>query len=111
MIFVYTTCLILASGAFFDWWTVPIFAAAVAFWRLRRIWRAIPQAFLAGAVGWLLPALWMDAANSSLLSDKVARLFHAPGPWSALAATAVIGGLLAALGAFMGQRLRKLIAS
>jgi hypothetical protein len=110
MIFIYTCSLILALGHFLNWWVVPLLAGIVAFWRLRRLWRALPQAFLAGALGWMVPAIWKDAANGSLLSTKVSQLFHLPGAWGVLVSTALVGGVLAGLGAIMGQRLRKIFS-
>jgi hypothetical protein len=109
MILVYTMVLTWAGAWWLPWWWVALAAALVAFWRLRRLWRALPQAFLGGALAWFIPALWRDAANESLLSGRMAQLFHLPGSWGILFATAVGAGIMALTGAFIGQRLRKLI--
>ncbi len=107
MIFVFTLLLTWIGAWFFPWWWGAIAASLVAFWRLRRLWWLLPQAFVAGGVAWLLPALQMDLANASLLSSRLAHLFHLPGPQGMLLATAMAGGIIAALGAIAGQRMRK----
>lgn len=107
MIFIYTLALIWLGSWWLAWWWVPLAAALVSFWRLRRLWRAMPQAFTAGCLAWLLPVIWRDAANASQLSEKMAVLFHLPGTYGTLAVTGAVGGLLAVLGAISGQRLRK----
>lgn len=107
MIFVYSLILMALGAWWLPWWCLPIASGLVAFWRLRRLWRALPQAFMAGCLVWLIPAIWIDAANASTLSEKMADLFRLPGLYGTLAVTGALGGILAALGAFIGQRLRR----
>jgi len=109
MIFVFTLMLIWLGAWFFPWWWVPLAAALVAFWRLRSVWRLLPQAFFAGALAWFLPSLWKDFLNDSILSEKIAMLFYLHGHWSILGVTSVLAGMLALLGALSGQRLRRLL--
>jgi hypothetical protein len=56
-------------------------------------------------------ALWFDVRNDSLLSTRIAQLFHLPGPATLVAITGLIGGLTAGLGSLFGSSFRRFWAS
>ncbi len=101
----------LAGGPFFAWWWPVVPGLLAGFWRPARAARG----FLAGAFGgggaWLVAALWLDLRNDGLLSSRIAPLFHLPGSFGLLAATAIVGGITAGLGALLGARFRRFWSS
>jgi hypothetical protein len=68
-------------------------------------WRALVGGMLGGAVLWGGLAAWADAANTGILSARIAELFGASVAVLKVL-TAAIGALLAGLGCLLGDRLR-----
>ena len=68
------------------------------------------RAFLAGFLGvtlfWLSDILFKDAANSHLLSGRMAKLFHLPGYPMFIAVCVLLGALPAGLAALSAALLR-----
>lgn len=108
MRFVLTTVLIFLlafiAGLYLPWWSVAIaaFVAAVL------VQPKIGAGFLAGFLGifllWAVLAFWIDTANQSLLSHKIALLFPLQGSTLLLIlVTAFVGGLVGGFAAMAGS--------
>ncbi len=84
------------------WWAVvPI--GAVAGWLFPApALRSFSAAFAGGLLLWLLNAWLLDTANQGVMSARVGQLFLGLKGWQLLLITAVLGGLLPALGALTG---------
>ncbi len=97
------------AGLYLPWWSIAVAAFIVA--------ALIPQgaglSFLAGFTGifllWGVLAWWIDLQNSSILSQKIARVLPMGGSVvSLLLLTAFLGALVAGFAALTGSYLRKL---
>ncbi len=108
MKFLLTTLLIFLlsfiAGLYLPWWTV----AVVAFLSALLVQPKIGAGFLAGFLGvsllWAALAIWIDAANESLLSQKIAQLLYLGGSTQLLIlVTALAGGLVGGFAAMAGS--------
>lgn len=111
MKFLLTTILIFSlsfiAGIYLPWWAIAIvsFAAALL------VQPKIGIAFLAGFLGvfllWGALAFWIDTANESILSQKIALLFPLGGSTVLLIlVTALVGGLVGGFAAMAGSSIR-----
>lgn len=108
---VLTAVLAFLLQMFMPWWSIAIAAMAV------ELAMGAPKgyAFLSGFVGifilWLIKAYLMDAQNEHILSSKVAKVLPLGGSVALLlVVTALIGGLVGALGAATGREIKRAIA-
>src|SRR5690349_14650712 len=91
------------AGLYLPWWSISIIAFLSAF----LIQPPIGLGFLAGFTGvfllWALLAFWIDTANESILSHKIAQLFPLGGSSLLLImVTAFVGGLVGGFAAMGG---------
>lgn len=92
-------------GYILPFWSLAL-AAAIAGMLVRPgPWRALMGGLVGGAVLWGGLAAWADAANTGILSARIADLFGASVTVLKLI-TAAIGGVLGGLGCVLGDRLR-----
>jgi|SRR5579871_446454 len=105
-----TALLSFVSGLYLPWWGIAVAAFLVAV--------VIPLkhgiAFIAGFAGvfllWGGLAWWIDAANNSILSKKIALVLPLGGSIVLLILiTAFFGALVAGFAALAGSYLRKLV--
>lgn len=96
----------LACGVFFPWWWPAVPGLLAGFWRPARMARGFVASFVGGGLAWAVAALWFDVRNGGLLSARIAALFRLPGGAGLIAATALVGGVTAGLGALFGARFR-----
>jgi len=98
-----------AAGLYLPWWTIAIVAFIVA--------AAIPQqpgkAFLAGFIAlfllWAALSFFISSNNEHVLAHKVSLLIlKIDSPVLLVTATALIGAVVAGLGALSGSYLRKI---
>lgn len=111
MRFVLATLLIAVAsfiaGLYLPWWSIAIVAFLIAF----LVPQGIGRSFLSGFAGifllWGGLALWIDAANERILSQKIAQLFML-GSHSILLilVTALVGALVGGFAAMSGASLR-----
>ena len=94
------------GGYLFPWWWPALAAYAVGAWLRRRGSAACLQGFVGVGAAWAVAAGWRDLRNHHILAARMAALFHLPVPAAALAATALVGGLMGAFGAWAGYALR-----
>jgi hypothetical protein len=102
-----TAMLSFAGGLWFSWWIIAIASFLIAL----LIHQRAGKAFLAGAIGvfllWGILAWWIDMKNEHVLSKKIAEVLPLGGSsFLLILVTAIIGGLVAGLGAMSGIYLR-----
>jgi hypothetical protein len=102
-----TAMLSFAGGLWFSWWIIAIASFLIAL----LIHQRAGKAFLAGAIGvfllWGILAWWIDMKNEHVLSKKIAEVLPLGGSsFLLILVTAIIGGLVAGLGAMSGSYLR-----
>lgn len=111
MRFVLATLLIAVAsfiaGLYLPWWSIAIVSFLIAL----LIPQGVGRSFLSGFAGifllWGGLALWIDAANESILSRKIAQLFMLGGHSILLIlVTALVGALVAGFAAMSGASLR-----
>ena len=95
------------AGLYLPWWSISI----IAFLSALLIQPRIGLGFLAGFTGvfllWALLAFWIDSANESILSHKIAQLFPLGGSSLLLIlVTAFVGGLVGGFAAMGGCSIR-----
>lgn len=97
----------LVAGMFLPWWSIAIVAFLVAL--VMR--QPVGIGFLSGFVGvfllWGVLATWIDIANESILSHKMAALFPLGGSsFLLILVTAFVGALVGGFAALSGSSLR-----
>ncbi len=98
-----------AACYFLGWWAMPIAAAVSAFFAKNSFGKAFSAGFLAASMLWGGYANFLDSANLSVLSGRVAEIFHQKNGSTLIWATSVLGGVLGGLGAMTGTALRDLV--
>ncbi|MER3464255.1 MAG: hypothetical protein C4329_07390 [Chitinophagaceae bacterium] len=103
-----TALICFIAGLFLPWWSIALVAFLVAL----LIPQTLPNHFLSGFAGvfllWAILAFWIDAKNESILSNKIAQLFHlGAASFLLIITTAFIGGLVGGFAAMSGGSLRK----
>jgi hypothetical protein len=101
-----TTAFAFIAGLFLPWWSIAIVAFLVALLVQQRIGAGFFSGFLGVFLLWSLLAFWIDMKNESILSHKVAQLFHL-GESSILLilVTALVGALVGGFAAMAGSSL------
>lgn len=95
-----TALLSFISGEYLPWWSVAAAAFAVSLFISQGPFAAFLAGFLGVAGLWAGYAFWIDKANQSLLSSRVASLFPLQGdPLLLILLTGFIGGLVGGLAA------------
>ena len=105
-----TALLSFIAGLYLPWWSIAIMAFLAALF----IRPTIGTGFLAGFTGifllWFLLSFWIDMANESILSRKVALIFPLEGNSLLLIlVTALVGALVGGFAAMAGSSLSFMI--
>jgi len=105
---VLTALLSFIAGIFINtWWFFAIVALLVALLVHQKAGKAFLAGFLALFILWFVLTFWIDSANNSVLSVKIASLLPLGGSkWLLMLFTAFIGGLIAGFAAMSGSFLR-----
>ena len=64
-------------------------------------------AFIGGFLGFIIPTLFFDIQNESILSSKIAAIFKLPHVFYLHLISSIIGGCLSLLGASMATSIKK----
>lgn len=95
---------------FFPWWGIIIPGMIFGAMFLKSGMKAFFIGFLATGLAWFLQALYIDIANESILSGRIAEMMGAGSHWMILLATflvaAVIGGTATLTGYFFKEAFR-----
>lgn len=102
-----TALLSFIAGLYLPWWSIAI----IAFLAALLIQPRVGVGFLAGFLGifllWGALSFWIDTANESILSHKIAQLFPLGGSSLLLIlVTAFVGGLVGGFAAMAGSSIR-----
>jgi len=103
-----TALLSFIAGIYINiWWFFAIIALLVAILVHQKAGKAFFAGFLGLFILWLVLTFWIDSANNSVLSVKIASLLPLGGSkWLLMIVTAFIGGLIAGFAAMSGSYLR-----
>lgn len=92
-------------GSFIGWWGLIVIAAVVGFGLQLHGFQSFFSGLLAGGLFFGIYAYFLDYANQSQLSSKMAELLK----FDPLIPTIIIGALLGGLGMLTGKYIRDLI--
>ena len=102
-----TAALAFLAGMFLPWWSIAVVSFLVALFLNPPAGWGFLSGFLGVFVCWGLLALWIDIKNESILSHKIAQLFHLGGSSVLIIlVTALVGGLVGGFAAMAGSSLR-----
>jgi len=103
-----TALLSFIAGIYINiWWFFAIIALLVAILVHQKAGKAFFAGFLGLFILWFVLTFWIDSANNSVLSVKIASLLPLGGSkWLLMIVTAFIGGLIAGFAAMSGSYLR-----
>lgn len=103
-----TALLAFIASLYFEWWVIAIAAFIVGVMVLQKAWKAFLAGFAAIFLLWASLAKWMDNANESILSQKIASLLGLDGNSILLILiTGLVGGLVGGFAALSGSYIRK----
>jgi hypothetical protein len=103
-----TALLSFSACLFLPWWSIAIAAFIVAALIPQHPGKAFFTAFLALLLLWSGLSYWMSSNNDHILAHKVSLLIlKMDNPYLLILATAIVGALVAGLGALSGSLLRK----
>lgn len=97
------------AGLWLPYWSLSAVAMLAGFVLRPGATGAFLAGAVAGAVLWGSMAWSADAANAHVLATRVGGLFGT-GPAGMVAITAVLGAVLAGLGALLGDRIRRSVS-
>ncbi len=87
---------------FFSWWILLIAALVLGTFLFTSAKSAFTTGFAAGAAAWLIQVLYIDIANQSILSSRIAEMLGVGSGWMVILITALLGGLLIGPGSLTG---------
>ena len=94
---------------FLPWWSPMVLAFLFYFLFPLKGKQSFWSAGLGCGIAFLIVALYTDIQNESILSQKMAALFHLPSHWLLSVLTAFVGFITSGLGAWMAQLFRKVL--
>lgn len=87
---------------FLPWWGIIIPCLVFGAWLMEGGARAFLIGFLAGGLAWFLQALYIDIANESILSTRIAEMMGVGSHWIILLATFFIAALIGGIATLTG---------
>lgn len=96
---------------FLPWWGLIIPCLIFGAWLLNSGGRAFLIGFFAGGLAWFLQALYIDFANESVLSARIAEMMGIGSHWIILLATFLIAAVLGGLATLTGYFLKTVLIS
>lgn len=94
---------------FLPWWTLFIPAILLGATLFKAPAAAFFTGFLSLFAAWFVQVLYVDIANESILSGRIAEMLGVGQSWLVLLITAIIGGLIGGLGTLFGTQVRLLL--
>ena len=91
------------------WWAVTGTAFLVVVFTRLKPGRAFLAGFAGVGISWLIIALWRDAENAHIMSQKMAMLLHLPGYPLFILLTVLLGGIMGGMGALSASVVRRII--
>ncbi len=87
---------------FLPWWGIVIPCLIVGAWLIESGGRAFVIGFFACGLAWFLQALYIDIANESILSTRIAEMMGVGSHWIILLVTFLIAALIGGLATLTG---------
>lgn len=107
-----TALLSYALGMVFPWWTIALAAAVVAFFVPQKPGWALLAGFLGAGLLWFGLTYLISSQNENILANRISTLIlQKQAAGSLMAITALIGGLVAGLGALTGSLLKGMLGA
>ena len=94
---------------FLPWWTLLIPAIVLGATLFSYPQAAFFTGFLSLFAAWFVQVLYIDIANESILSGRIAEMLGVGQGWLVLLITAAIGGLIGGMGTLLGSQIRQLL--
>lgn len=91
------------------WWTLIIPAVLLGATLFDRSLTAFIIGFASLFAAWSVQVLYIDLANESILSGRMAEMLGVDQSWLVILITAVIGGLIGGMGTLLGSQIRQLL--
>ena len=102
-----TALLSFIGSLWFGWWIIAVAAFIIALLVHQRAGKAFLSGFIGIFILWAALALWIDVKNEHILSKRIAEILPLGGSSILLIfVTALIGAIVAGLGAMSGSYLR-----
>ncbi len=94
---------------FLPWWAllIPAFIFGAALFD--KSFLAFITGLTAGFFAWGLQVIYIDIANQSILSTRMAELLGVGQSWIVILLTALVGGITGGMGTLLGSRFGALI--
>jgi len=96
---------------FLPWWGITVPCLIFGAWLLQSGGYAFLIGFFSGGLAWFLQALYIDIANESILSSRIAEMMGVGSHWIILLATFLIAGILGAISTLTGYFLKSVLKS
>lgn len=87
---------------FLPWWGIVVPCLFFGAWLIESAGRAFLTGFVAGGLAWFLQALYIDIANESILSTRIAEMMGVGSHWIILLATFLIAAVISGLSTLTG---------
>ena len=102
-----TALLSFISGLYLAWWGFAVIAFGVALLIHQKGWKAFLSGFAGVFLLWVILAWWIDNANGSLFSPKIAGLIGiGSSSFLLILITGLVGGIVAGFAAMSGSYFR-----
>lgn len=95
------------STLFLPWWGIVLPGLIVGAWLIDRNGTSFMIGFAAGGLAWFLQALYIDVANESILSTRIADMVGLQSHLLILGITFLVAALMGALATLAGTSLRQ----
>lgn len=93
---------------FFPWWSIALCAFFLSLIVRGSQFGSFMSGFTATGFLWMIKAATVDVQTSSILSKKIAPVFHLTHPTTLVILTGLVGGIVGGLSAWSGYHLQKL---
>lgn len=94
---------------FLPWWTLFIPAVLLGATLFDSSGSAFFTGFISLFAAWSVQVLYIDIANESILSGRIAEMLGVGQSWLVILITALIGGLIGGMGTLLGAQIRLLL--
>ena len=94
---------------FLPWWTLFIPAIVLGAVFFERSFQAFLIGFFSLFAAWAIQVIYIDIANESILSGRIAEMIGVNQGWIVILITSFIGGLIGGMGTMLGSQFRQLV--
>lgn len=96
---------------FLPWWGIIIPCLIFGAWLIEHAGKAFLIGFVGGGLAWFLQALYIDIANESILSTRIAEMMEVGSHWMILLATFLIAAILSGFATLTGYLFKAVLKS